>query len=205
MYNAAKRGLRIEDDGALFGPDKLAAFLKTLHNTPQIKQLERLVRDMNYISAFVRSAGNPRGNFLWMGALGGRRTPKELLDRLSRSRDFFAKLHISLVPFQPDQHGWIASYATPSVSINAMAIVRTIGFLIWKAASDGTLRRVRECCRCNSWYAARRDDQKFCSSPCREKFFRTSDAGRAKRATYMRRYRANEKRANREYQRIAKK
>jgi hypothetical protein len=53
----------------------------------------------------------------------------------------------------------------------------------------GTVTRVRDCRQCGRWFFARFRHQKFCNASCQQTFYWKSDAGRASRRDYMRRYR----------------
>jgi hypothetical protein len=61
-------------------------------------------------------------------------------------------------------------------------------------SKDGSLRQIRQCQSCARWLFAKNRRQRFCSGPCREKAFRKSDEGKAKRAAYMSGYRERLKR-----------
>jgi hypothetical protein len=59
-------------------------------------------------------------------------------------------------------------------------------------AQAGLLSLVRRCI-CGKWFAAKRTDQRFHSEGCRQTKYLKSDAGRATRRDYMRKWRADEK------------
>jgi hypothetical protein len=69
-------------------------------------------------------------------------------------------------------------------------------------AAKGLLRRVRECSTCGRWFYAYRPGQRyrFCSDACRDKNFRQTPQGRARRAKYMRNYRRNLEQADKAFQ-----
>lgn len=71
-------------------------------------------------------------------------------------------------------------------------------------AAAGLIERIRRCQCCGRWLFALRDDHQSCSARCRDKLFRSSKLGREKRAAYMRRYRANEKRMNENFIKASK-
>jgi len=181
--------------GPALSPNQLASLFQTVRRVPCTLPLQMLVRDMNALDKAARSAGYPRDVFV-AGALGGRRLSGAHLDSLTRIRKTFREFSISLFPLQPTRVGWTASYALTDSKgrVREDEITRILGLLIWKAATSGVLWRVRECQTCAKWIAVRRMDHKFCSTLCREKDFRSSDSGRRKRAEYMRRYRATQKR-----------
>jgi hypothetical protein len=54
-------------------------------------------------------------------------------------------------------------------------------------AEDGLLLRIKKCV-CNRWFFARFEHQRFCSTRCREKAYRSSPAEKKKRREWARRY-----------------
>ena len=187
-------------------PKQLALFMRKVHLAPKLRQLEQLVRDMNAVHEFARTVRYP-ARFLVMGSLGGRKMPTEIEERLERVRLFFEKWPITITPWQPGKRGWSGSYSLPRFSYGAKSIksdFRYGGLVVWKAAEAHVLPAVRECLHCHSWFAARKTSHKFCSSNCQVSAFRTTGKGRAKRAEYMRRYRARLKRRDLENLRGAK-
>lgn len=76
------------------------------------------------------------------------------------------------------------------------------------AVVKGYIRLVRQCPVCGTWFVAVKRPQKFCvsrSRRCREKAFRASPKGKAKRAEFMRNYRAGLKRRDSENLRVSTK
>lgn len=57
--------------------------------------------------------------------------------------------------------------------------------------NQGRLACLRRCDECNQWFAARRKDQKFHSSKCKQKKFRSTDEYKREAAEKMRKYRAS--------------
>src|SRR5262249_41657331 len=76
--------------------------------------------------------------------------------------------------------------------------------ILFQLALDGLITRIRQCEVCRSWIFIGRRDQKYCSEKCCERSSRGTSAGKAKRAMYMRRYRAQLKRRDHENVRVAK-
>jgi hypothetical protein len=58
---------------------------------------------------------------------------------------------------------------------------------------DGLLESLLPCPVCNKWFFAGRGWQTFCSARCRGQHYSSSPEGRAQRASYMRKYRKQEK------------
>jgi hypothetical protein len=62
-------------------------------------------------------------------------------------------------------------------------------YAIVRLEQQGIFDLLRQCQTCKKWLLAKRRKQHFCSAKCRDKVYRTSEAGRRKRTEYMRRYR----------------
>jgi len=60
--------------------------------------------------------------------------------------------------------------------------------LILKLTQSGDLTRIRRCSQCQKWLFARSRHQTFCSTKCQQKSYTQSDAWKAHRRAYMRRY-----------------
>jgi hypothetical protein len=60
--------------------------------------------------------------------------------------------------------------------------------LILKLTQVGDLTRLRRCTHCQKWLFARSRHQTFCSTKCQQKSYTQSDAWKAHRRAYMRRY-----------------
>jgi hypothetical protein len=60
--------------------------------------------------------------------------------------------------------------------------------LILKLTEIGDLTRLRRCIHCQKWLFARFRHQTFCSTECQQKNYTQSDAWKAHRRAYMRRY-----------------
>jgi hypothetical protein len=60
--------------------------------------------------------------------------------------------------------------------------------LILKLTQVGDLNRLRRCLQCHNWLFARFRHQTFCSTKCQQKNYTQSDAWKAHRRSYMRRY-----------------
>jgi hypothetical protein len=195
MHSDPQRRLRSSRRQAAFASTTLLALtLRGVHQIPRLHPLEQLVRDMSAIDKFARGVRYPSYRYLLaMGALGGPRLPRDIGKRLDRVWTFFGKVRITIAPSQPGERGWLGRYYLPglrSKTENLFVNPRFLGLIIWNAAVAGELAALRECLQCHLWFAARKEDHKFCCSRCREQSFRTTDRGRASRAEYMRNYRA---------------
>lgn len=98
-----------------------------------------------------------------------------------------------IVPYlRPARNGqWVAGWH-PDINSQGGAFgpwVRHWTVVVWNLAASGSLSSVRRCEKCRKWYAARRQDQRFCSLACRQEDYISSSHGRAKRTAYMRKYR----------------
>lgn len=183
MQRTNMRGLRKSRDVA----GQLAVLVGILNQTPKLHQL---VGDINTIDEFARGKGYP--NHFWaIGALGGAKLRNDIDERFGRVENVFKKYSVTIVPWQPSKRGWTGTYSLTGVGAESVGNIRAGALVIWNAAAAGVLRGVHQCLHCHRWFAARKADQKFCTSTCREKAFRTTDSGRAARAQYMRQYRAN--------------
>jgi hypothetical protein len=74
--------------------------------------------------------------------------------------------------------------------------------IIHDLATKGLLRRVRECGTCGRWFFAYRPGERyrFCSDACRDKHWRQTPQGRARRAKYTRDYRRRLEEADKAFQ-----
>jgi len=77
-------------------------------------------------------------------------------------------------------------------------------FVLARLEEEGLFDLLRRCIQCRMWFYAERDWHRFCTPACRDKNFRSTPEGRKKRADYMRKYRARERRMNDNFARKAK-
>jgi hypothetical protein len=118
---------------------------------------------------------------------------------------FFLRIKIIATPSFPGPGGWTHAHAFVSGRPGSRDFdICLWGELLYRAMMDGYTQALRRCEKCRTWYAARRRDQKFCSDICRERQLRGTDEGKAKRAAYMKKYRAGLKRMSEENLRAAK-
>jgi hypothetical protein len=111
--------------------------------------------------------------------------------RFRRIAEIFDRSKFSLRPLF--ENGWSFMW-TPLENLDPKAqhLAEKLA-AIQALAQSGLLSRVRRCV-CGRWYVVERTDQKFHSGGCRQIRYVMSDAGRAKRREYMRKYRKNLKR-----------
>jgi len=113
--------------------------------------------------------------------------------------NFFMRVKIIATPGFPGPNGWsYGSTSNPGRPGSPDFKIRLWGEFLYDAMMQGYARAIRRCGECRNWYRARRQDQKFCSDKCRERQLRGTTKGKAKRAAYMRRYRAGLRRRDRE-------
>jgi hypothetical protein len=93
----------------------------------------------------------------------------------------------------PTAEGYAVELENPTPLEAAFAELREV-------TQAGLLDRLQQCRRdaCRRWFMAGRADKGFCSSDCQEEYwseYRKTDAGRAKMAAAMRKWRAKQRRA----------
>lgn len=195
MLIKTKRGLRpftfdVEDSDPRPDAIAVAGFLNEQGGSPELEGIEQLVRDINEIDRLAAEAGYP--NVPFTGTLGRKTAP--LFQRIN---PYFQKCQMVYTLGVPTRLGWREAVETKVESIPNAFILR--------AAVRGILKLLDECNFCKRWFVPRREDQKYCSNKCREKAFRGSDEGKAKRAAYMKRYREGLRRRDRESLRVGRK
>jgi len=182
---------------------QVAAELNRGRGMPGFRQTEQLVRDLNEIDQIARNVEYPSSiEAVYTGQLG--EMAKRLRLRVDR---FLGAVDFKVLLGMPSQYGWSAPYELSfkkRVNKSRRHIYTPVGFIL-DAAFSGHLRSVAQCNICQTWFVMRKKDHRSCSNSCREKDFRSSDNGRAKRASYMRRYRAGLRRRDRENLRISRK
>ena len=155
------------------------------------EELRELVRDFNRIDEIGRTHGFPHVN-VYADVLHPEAYPgfdASSVKRLKKIRAAFRSYRPTPLPAYPQEGGWKFYWLHPW-GIGWIYLAKIHDF-----AAAGLLRRVRECDHCSRWFFGRRNDQRFClDRNCREKHWRTSAAGRATRADYMRGYRQRLKR-----------
>jgi hypothetical protein len=181
----------------------LAGILNELRkfNTPNYEKLERLVHDMTSLDRLLASVGYPQ-NLESVKNLKLRNTASALKARIDQ---YWSEFTYRASPDLPAQSGWGINLQWQVTKDSPKGTVYIVGLYIFEGAFRGLLRHISQCKSCNQWFVALRKDQKFCSGKCREKTFRGSSDGKAKRAAYMRRYRAGLKRRDRENLRVTEK
>jgi|ERR1700683_508728 len=207
MLHDAKRGLRKSAVWPLLsiGPNAIELLIRKLNvgTGRDAKALRELVRDFNELEEIGRTHGFPAVNIFAKFSSHPKAYPgydESSVKRMKNIQAAFKSYRLIPTPAYPQKEGWKFHWLHPwgtgsNTNRNFRWIVHAV---IHDLAVAGRLHRVRECYFCRRWFFGRKDDQKFCLvGNCREKHWRTSAAGRAKRAVYMRRYRQGLKRMRR--------
>lgn len=190
-----KRGLRVhlfdlEDSDDRSDADAIAGILNDCSGEPKYEGLSQLVKNMKEVERLAAESGYP--SWPYKGFLRKKTDP--LFERIN---PFFKKHRLVLSLESPSKFGWRECLLGKARDL-------PFSIIVW-AAERGLLGLLSECNSCHRWFAARRVDHKYCSNSCREKTFRGSNEGKAKRAAYMKRYRAGLRRRDHESLRISKK
>jgi hypothetical protein len=183
---------------------------------PEFEQIRELVRNLNALDGLVRQKGFPRTtqDLLDLGvddvqmrkALQRQGFDRRAIPLVKKVRSAFASFKLAVRPVFPLENGWKFFLVHPGArSHNPKSFLNMDLGWVHELAANGRLRMVRECTDCKKWYLARREDQRFCSSNCRERDYRVSDRGKAKRAAFMRGYRDRLKRRDEAIARLARK
>jgi hypothetical protein len=175
----------------LESPEDLVAYMNARHGRPGFDRLEHVVHAINKIDRLARIAGYPDAS-MSCAKFGdeAQRLKSSLVDRFTSEFQFVVGLRA------PRARGWSQSYkffpnASPHKSMKSLYLG---GIFIYEAACRGFLRRIHQCSICGKWFVMKFETHKSCSERCRVKSFRSSAEGKARRARYMREYRAREKR-----------
>jgi hypothetical protein len=168
------------------------------------------VRNMNEVDrAIERNGGtkalNPYGTML----RPDRKQRKELLKR-GFDNSFIKRMaaiqdecyKVDMRAMYPVEGRWRLVWGFPrpdTIPAGLSGFVPSVSLaIIHDLAAKGLLRRVRECATCGRWFYAYQPGPryKFCDDACRDKNYRHTPQGRARRAEYMRKYRRRLERAN---------
>ena len=150
--------------------------------------LRQLVRDMNEVDRIERSEKSVFEavvpEVLW------RLKPhvEGLLKRIWRIYDGFG---IDLTPSSPHNSLWSFRRECPGGRAMPWIWLTTI----YELAATGRLAKVRECATCRRWFFAYsvKNEFRFHNAACRDKYYRSTPEGKAKRAVFMERYRRRQK------------
>ena len=213
MRTNTKRGLRSAVWPLLsFGSGAIKDLIKQLNSGTgrEGKALRELVRDFNQMDDICRARGFPHVSYAYrvfphpepvldLGFLG------PFVKRMAKIQAAYKSYRVTPWPAYPQKDGWKFHWIRPWTTLSKSSVPRWVSLsVIHDLAVIGQLRRVRQCDYCHRWFFADRNDQRFCSPICREKDWRTSAAGRTKRAAYMQRYRRGLDRRNRNALKVAK-
>lgn len=167
MLNAKMRRLHIRAD-----QQEIARWLNKNKAKPRCKSVVRLIEEIQKAHKAIPKI------FLVVRSRPGIAQQIDLINNHVR------KFHLS-----PRIVGWIPSSDHFSWSSSTDDAARVVSFIVGLDA-QGSCDSLIRCSHCTKWFFRKRDWQRFCSAACRDKSFRSSDGGRKKRASYMRKYRA---------------
>jgi hypothetical protein len=187
MQSGTKRRLHSDDRSDAKG---ITGWLNYYREKPEYQYFDQLIRDMNEVDRLAAKAGYPE--WPYKGFLSKKTAPY-----FERINPFFKRYPLAYALGAPTKSGWSESVEGKARDIHFAFILR--------AAKRGLLKLLDQCNFCKRWFVPRREDQKYCSNSCREKAFRGSDEGKAKRAAYMKRYREGLRRRDRESLLVSKK
>jgi hypothetical protein len=193
-------------------PDEIDTLLLDLNDEGETSDLTReMVRNMNEVDrAIERNGGTKFWNLYDSMQRPDRKQRKELLKN-GFDNSFIERMaaiqgecyKVDMRAMYPVKGKWRFFWGLPETEPRTGGIVLQVCLaVIHDLAAKGLLRRVRECATCGRWFYAYRPGRRyrFCSVACRDKNWRQTPQGRARRAKYMRDYRRREERANEAYQ-----
>ena len=219
MRKRTSRGLPTNTIWALLSTSPGAArlLLSQLNATGEsadVQAVREMVRNMNEVDRIVRLKGYPSIVKERVGStidelamnleaqLDKRGFDKSVLALMTKIRNTYESFNLKLRPVFPLKDGWHFSWMNPwSDDPEQRGLIAWTCFsIIHDFAHAGYLSRVRECKICGEWFFAHYDSFRFrfCSDECREKHWRATPQGKAKRAAFMRKYREGLKRRKRE-------
>jgi len=164
-----------------------------------MKEFERAARRIGLSGDTVDfDAGAP-----YMQAQGFSVSEAKRFQKIGR---IFDESKFSLSPFFDEENGWQFTWEPLETLTPAAEKLASYLAGIQALGAAGLLSFIRKCLLCGRWYVAVKEvQQRFCTPACRKKHYLTTEEGRRKRAAYMRRSRANERRLNENARRLAEK
>jgi hypothetical protein len=199
MTYARSRRLRKVHFNPFFGDPEatVESLLKQLNGASEDRvaiAVRQLVEDMNAVDQLVRSRPYPSWTRIEFEvsldhAMRKRGFEPAVAERMKRIRKAYDRFGIELMPVFPRKAFWIFQRLSP---------VQLGRYLPWISlatihglAAEGRLRQVRKC-PCGEWFYAYRPSEKyrFHDDSCRDKYYRHTPEGKARRCTYMRGYRS---------------
>jgi hypothetical protein len=193
MQDRHKRGLRslpfkFGSSAAHNAAEGMAKHLNGRRGAVGFARVEAVINALNQIDRVVRSEKYPSNAYagIYKGKFGGQTMKlKRVVD------DFMREVRLVVALGEPREEGWdlvqVVSPVHPPASERGIYLD---ALLIFNSATHGDV--------CGRWFVRTREDHRFCEPACREKAFRSSEEGRAKRAKFMRAYRAGLKRRDSE-------
>jgi hypothetical protein len=209
MNQTKSRRLRKARFDPFFGDPEatVESLLKKLNDTSEdraVVALRRLVEDMNAVEQMVRSRKFPDSP-LFAFQFDLRRVLREwgfepaVAERMERIRSAYDGFGMELMPVFPRKPVWIFQRLCP-VRIDR-ALPGIFLATIHGLAEEGRLSQVRKCEICGKWFYAyrRSENYRFDRTGCRDKYYRHTVKGKAKRRTYMRDYRSRLRKGEKAY------
>jgi hypothetical protein len=219
LVSMNKRGSRRYRPETVFlmqgDPEGIKLLLLNLNDEDEISAvIRKRVRNMNEVDrAIERNGGTKALNLYHTMVQPDRKKRKELLKH--GFDDSFIKLmtaiqrecyEVRMRASYPVEGRWQLDWGFPlpetrPVGANGFVLSASLA-IIHDLAAKGLLRRVRECATCGRWFYAYRPGQRyrFCSDACRDKHWRQTPQGRARRAKYTRDYRRRLEEADKAFQ-----
>jgi hypothetical protein len=161
--------------------------------------LREMVRNMNAVDGITEQKAVPRTIHPYTPGL-----EKELrkngfdetfVNRMKKIRDTFDGAKFDARISFPVRGRWEFGWEIPPTRDRLKLFFWLDLMVIRHLAEDGRLKQVREC-TCGRWFFAYRPSEhyRFHSNACRDKHWRSTPEGKAKRAAFARRYRSGKKR-----------
>ena len=173
----------------------LASWLNAPGTTELKREFAELISAMN--ETVRRRVSLIRGEYIG----GGRQFMRSFRSDLAKITRVFSRVTVSPHPefFDPPESngswkGWKFDWLyVGSPDLETTKFAGKALQQIERLSEKGLLDRIRRCQICGRWLFAKHRRQRFCKDSCREKAFRKTPDGRAKRAKYMRKYRKDVK------------
>ena len=200
MNNLLSRRLRVEHLAPFFGDSDsdVELLLQFLNGSEGEHALvtRQLVKDMNHVDQVARKR-DPEFEKLSLfnlqfnisAELRRNGLYSSTAKRMKRIRDAYEHFAIRAMPIFPVKSQWLFQRQSPSNPIPG-PVSWVVLAAIHGLALERRLKLIREC-PCGKWFEAYRPDEKyrFHSDACREKYWRSTSAGKKKRAAFMRKHR----------------
>jgi len=162
--------------------------------------VREMVRNMNIVSGITEQRPVPRnaGPYFpgWQKELRKYGFDESFANRMAKIRDTFDGSRFEVQILFPEEGRWRFEWRIPwrfdRSTQNWSELYPFLDIIVIRhLAEDGRLRLIRECETCGRWFLAHRPSPKyrFHSNACRDKYWRKTPEGKAKRRDFMRGYR----------------